>query len=359
MTSRFQTAWRWAFVAIVATNTGCQLIHRRDPKPLPPCGVPQGTPKELAKATLPDYVIEPPDVLLISAVDLVPKQPYKLRPLDTVDIQGSGAPEESPLGGNPQGYVLGFDGTLILGFNYDKIDDKYNPIVAAGRTLPELREQIIERARKIARNPDAWVTLKSIASQQEIDGEHLVAPDGKVTLGSYGRVCVVGMTIPQAKGAIEAHLVNDFENPRVSLDVFGFNSKVYYVVTQGAGLGDDVYRVPVKGNETVLDAVAELQGLAATSSVRMWVARPGFNQQGGDQIMPIDWLGITQRGDIRTNYQLMPGDRLYVAEDKLVALDTRLAKIVSPIERVFGITLLGTQTGNAFATYGTLRGTGF
>jgi hypothetical protein len=33
-----------------------------------------------------------------------------------------------------------------------------------------------------------------------------------------------------------------------------------------------------------------------------------------------------------------------VAEDKLVAFDTGLAKVISPIERVFGVTLLGTDT---------------
>jgi polysaccharide export outer membrane protein len=76
----------------------------------------------------------------------------------------------------------------------------------------------------------------------------------------------------------------------------------------------------------------------------MWVARPGCNESGGDQILPVDWLAVTQRGDISTNYQIMPGDRLYVAEDKLVAFDTALGKMFSPVERLFGVTLLGTQT---------------
>ena len=80
------------------------------------------------------------------------------------------------------------------------------------------------------------------------------------------------------------------------------------------------------------------------SSTRMWVARPGRNDCGGDQLLPVDWLAVTQRGDVTTNYQLMPGDRLYVSEDKLVAFDTTLGKIFSPLERIFGVTLLGTQT---------------
>jgi polysaccharide export outer membrane protein len=68
-----------------------------------------------------------------------------------------------------------------------------------------------------------------------------------------------------------------------------------------------------------------------------------MNSQGGDQILPVDWLAITQRADTETNFQLLPGDRVYVAEDRLVALDNGLAKIIAPVERVFGFTLLGTS----------------
>ena len=97
-------------------------------------------------------------------------------------------------------------------------------------------------------------------------------------------------------------------------------------------------------NETVLDAIGQIQGLESNSSTRMWIARPGYNDCGGDQILPVDWLAVTQRGDIKTNYQILPGDRLYVSEDKLVAFDTAMGKIMSPFERIFGVTLLGTQT---------------
>jgi hypothetical protein len=69
-----------------------------------------------------------------------------------------------------------------------------------------------------------------------------------VTLGSYGSVPVVGMTIAQAKEAVEKHLSQYFDYPEVAVDVYAYNSKVYYIVTQGAGLGDGVYRFPVTGN---------------------------------------------------------------------------------------------------------------
>ena len=81
------------------------------------------------------------------------------------------------------------------------------------------------------------------------------------------------------------------------------------------------------------------------SKRNIWVARRAVN--GQEQILPVDWKAITQRGQMSTNYQLMPGDRLYVRADKFRTIDNFLAKILSPIERLFGITLLGSQTVNS------------
>lgn len=330
---------------------GCQLTYPRPYSTIPGARVTAcpDTPRELQKVSLPDYIIEPPDILTIDAVTLVPHPPYRLRPLDVVRVQTSGLPTEATAGGD---LTIGIDGSLVLGFGYDTINGTYQPLNVVGLTLPEVREAIKHRLESVANQAEVWVTLLKIAAQQEIAGEHLVAPDGTVNLGAYGRVRVVGMTLEEAKAAIEEHLSTRFDKPEVAVDVFGYNSKVYYVVIQGAGLGDQIFQLPIKGNETVLDALSQVQGLSGSQSTRMWVARPGTNECGGDQVMPVDWLGITQRGDIATNYQILPGDRMYIAEDKLVALDTALAKVISPFERIFGITLLGTQTAKGIKFFG-------
>jgi polysaccharide export outer membrane protein len=51
----------------------------------------------------------------------------------------------------------------------------------------------------------------------------------------------------------------------------------------------------------------------------------------------------------------MPGDRVYVKAQKLVTIDTALARFFSPIERMLGVTLLGATTVNQIQG----RGTGF
>lgn len=59
---------------------------------------------------------------------------------------------------------------------------------------------------------------------QQIRGEHLVRPDGTVSLGMFGSVKVDGMTTAQVKNVIEHHLATYFVEPRVSVEVTTYNS---------------------------------------------------------------------------------------------------------------------------------------
>ena len=115
------------------------------------------------------------------------------------------------------------------------------------------------------------------------------------------------------------------------------------MITEGGGLGDGVTRFPITGNETVLDAIANINGLTQVSSKKIWIARPTphCNQT---QVLPVDWRAVAATGVTSSNYQIMPGDRIFVAEDRMVAFDTRLAKFLAPLERAAGFTLLGAGT---------------
>ena len=105
-----------------------------------------------------------------------------------------------------------------------------------------------------------------------------------------------------------------------SVDIFAYNSKKYYIITQGAGFGDNVDEAPITGNETVLDAIAHVGGLSQLSSTKIWIARPAPNGVGCEQILPVNWQDISQGASTATNYQIMPGDRLFIAQDPYRAL---------------------------------------
>jgi polysaccharide export outer membrane protein len=328
-------------LATIGLSGGCQSLqsHDQPPAAAATAPVPPPVPRELAKAVLPTYVVEPPDVLMIDAIHVVPRAPYHLRTLDLVSIQVQGTLPEAPIAGI---YPIEPGGFVRLGVQYG------GSVNVAGLTVEQAEQAIALHLRTYLRNAIVSVTLADVAVKQQIAGQHLVAPDGTVTLGAYGSVPVVGMTIAQAKAAIEQYLSQYLESPEISLDVFAYNSKVYYIVTQGAGLGDGVYRFPITGNETVLDAISQINGLQQVSSKRIWIARPS-NDPSKVQTLPVKWEEITAQATACTNYQLMPGDRVFIAEDKLIALDTGLAKIITPMERVMGFSLLGVGTVTRFS----------
>src|SRR5207248_375315 len=176
-------------------------------------------------------------------------------------------------------------------------------------------------------------------------------------LGSWGSVPVAGLNKEQAAAAVRTHLLATQplqelgirpENLIVILDVLAYNSKKYYVILDGGGAGEQVYPFPIYGSETVLDAIGNVNGLHAVASKRnIWVARRCPHPGQPWQILPVDWVGLTQHGITVTNYQVLPGDRIYVKAQKLVTIDTALARVLQPIERLLGVTLLGSSTVNS------------
>jgi polysaccharide export outer membrane protein len=255
-------------------------------------------PRELCKVTLPPYVIEPPDRLLIEVVTIT---------------------EEEDEGG---------------------VADKPKGKRAVVRDLPV----------------------------QPVRNEFQVHPDGTVYLGIWGSVPVAGLTKEQAAEAVRQKIASKEvltlpgtrgikpETIYVVLDVTAYASKVYYVITDGGGAGEQVVARPIVGSETVADAIAAIGGLPPVASRRdVWVARRAPGPGMPEQILPVDWVGLTQYGIAATNYQVMPGDRIYVKAQRIVTVDTTLARIISPFERLFGVTLLGASTVNQIQG----RGSGF
>lgn len=333
---------------LVAPILGCRTPTVQSPKPgyyhdnvaikdIPP--PPPETPKELQKTTLPTYTIEPPDVLSIEGIHLIPRNPYVLRTSDVVAIKVVNALPDEPIDGL---YPIQPGGIINLG-------PTYGPIEIARMTVEQAESHIVQilRQRLDLKAPEVSITLSQFAGMQQISGQHLVGMDGTITLGTYGSVFVTGMTLAEAKLAVENHLQRFLDSPEVAVDVSAYNSRVYYVITEGAGLGDGVSRFPITGNETVLDAISNINGMTEVSSKRIWVARPQ-PCSGQMQILPVDWRELTALGEADTNFQILPGDRVFIAEDEWVAFDTNTAKVLDPIQRIFGFSILGANTASRF-----------
>jgi protein involved in polysaccharide export with SLBB domain len=294
-------------------------------------------PKELNKISLPPYVVETPDILQIEAIRVIPLPPYRLEPLDVIYISAQNVFEQFPLEGL---FPVDPDGTINLGPRYG------GSVRVVDMTTEEAQAAVQAKIRQKAKDAVVTVSLAQSRGVRQITGQHIVRPDGTVSLGNYGSVYVAGLSLAQAKQAIETHLAKYLYRPEVSVDVYAYNSKFYYVITDFAGSGEQVARLPHTGNETVLDAVSLVGGLSAVSSRKIWVARPSPTDCGNDQILPVDWCGITRKGQVKTNYQLMPYDRVYILGQPLSRFDTYLARVLSPVQRALNVTLLGASAVN-------------
>lgn len=343
----------WQLLCCLPVITGCATSRHGQIMDVSATTVP----RELDKITLPAYVVEPPDILIIQTVSTLRSPSSRLVSGDRLRIHlKNGLPIDvgvDPMANQLQydaesqievgfkvlsgTYRVGTDGAVDLGPAYGKV-----PV--AKLTLDEadaaIRKHLVEQVG--LKSPEIQVALEDSESPQPIAGEHLVRPDGRVSLGIYGELFLAGMTLPEASEAVKQHLeATGIHDPKVSVDVAAYNSKLYYVITDGGGFGESVTRLPYTGNETVLDAIAQIQGLPEVSSKKIWIARPAPAGSGSAQILEVAWEDIAALGQTETNFQILPGDRVYIQADKLVAFDNYVEKIVAPFERIFGVSLLG------------------
>ena len=334
--SVFMAAWLAALLL-----AGCATINPFDPKIEPPLPESCQAGREQTMVSLPAYRIEPPDIIQIEMLKIIPRPPYRAEVFDVLQIRAN-TPPEQPIDNY---YMVEAEGTINLG-------PVYGSVRVAGMTIDEIRGTLNKWLSQWLREPAASVQLSRVSGAQPVSGQYLVASDGTINLRQYGVVCIAGMTVTEARIAIQKHLTQFLDSPELSVDVVAFNSKVYYIITQGSGFRQCVRRLPVTGNDTVLDALSQVGGLSQVSSTKIWIARPAPHNFGCQQILPIDWYAITQGAQTATNYQILPGDRIYVAEDEMTTFTNILTKVTAPIQRLAGIASLSNSTIQGYQQLG-------
>lgn len=258
----------WLTMMVLCAACGCQTVRTPENKIAN-----SNIPREFTKVTMPDYIVEPPDLVLVEVLEALPGRPI------------SGERLVRP------------DGKISLGF--------YGEVYVAGLTIPEVKEKIVLHLRHFISDQ----MLGLIQTDPETGDPRTDPKTGKI------------------KG------IDPRETDRVFVDVTAYNSKFYYV------LGDVLVpgKMPITGNETVLDALQYAQGLlptAAPQNIRL--VRPAPPGACCEQTLPVNLAAITNGGDPTTNYQLMPGDRIIVHRDPIVRFTVFLDRIIAPYQAVIG-----------------------
>jgi polysaccharide export outer membrane protein len=257
----------WLVAVAALASCGCQTVRTPEEKIAK-----TNLPREFQKVSMPEYVVEPPDILLVEVLEALPGRPI------------SGERLVKP------------DGKVSLAF--------YGDVYVAGLTTTEIKEKIVLHLRQYL-NDDLlglWKIEDVNKTPDNPDDDKYIKVDPK-------------------------------DSDRVYVDVMAYNSKAYYVQGDVAAPG----RMPITGNETVLDAINYAGGLIATAAPQnIRLVRPAPPGSCCQQVLPVNLAAIVSGGDPTTNYQLLPGDRIMVYRDPIVRTTIFLDRLAAPFQSTLG-----------------------
>jgi protein involved in polysaccharide export with SLBB domain len=245
--------------------------------------------------------LEPPDIINVEAIHLAPRAPYKLRVFDVVIVSVLGTPSTDPIDGP---FTVEPGGNIVLGSFYGSIKIEG---LSKGDATDAIFQYLTSDGVKLI-NPVVSVKLARMGDMQLVDGNHTVGPDGYISLGSYGRVSVNGLTLQECKVAVESRLANSLDKPQVVVEVQQMNSKKFYIVTRHPG-HDQVIQFPYTGNDTVMGALSA-EGMPMMSQFNIKHVRP---RDGEPTVTPLQWDKILMsKSGYGDNLQLLPDDRIFL-----------------------------------------------
>jgi len=153
------------------------------------------------------------------------------------------------------------------------------------------------------------VQSANLESPVRLPTDQVVLPDGQIELGAYGRLHVVGKTPEEIERDIQQIVNSQTANAGpITVRLVGRQSKVFYVLGEVNSPG----AYPLIGRETVLDAIIAAGGLTDAADPGLITYTQPTLPDGCRVVLPVCYREIVQMGDTSTNYQIAPGDRIFV-----------------------------------------------
>lgn len=148
-------------------------------------------------------------------------------------------------------------------------------------------------------------------SPLRLPGDQPVLMDGTIDLGEFGRPVVAGKGLAQIEAEVRQLVASKSKNPEdaaLNVRLIGRRSKVFYVLGEVNAPG----AFPLDGRETVLDGIIAAGGITRRATTKKIVLSRPTDPCGCRILLPICYDNIVQLGDTSTNYQLQPGDRIFI-----------------------------------------------
>jgi polysaccharide export outer membrane protein len=157
-----------------------------------------------------------------------------------------------------------------------------------------------------------------LESKIRLPADQTILADGTIDLSKYGRLYVAGKSVLEVEKLVQdavKKVEKDEDIGFIDVRLVNRTSKVYYVFGEVTTPG----KFALIGNETVLDGIMQAGGMTDRSSWRdVILVRPTGDAPGC--VLKVDIGAIIRLGTAATNYQLAPGDRIYVGSRHLMDL---------------------------------------
>jgi protein involved in polysaccharide export with SLBB domain len=138
-----------------------------------------------------------------------------------------------------------------------------------------------------------------------------IRPDGRISFPLVGDVLAEGLSVAELNQALTEGLSRYILAPRVSVIVQEFNSQQYTIF--GEVVDPGVY--PLTTEVTITKALAGAGGLNKgqyrATTVELADLNHAFISRSG-QVLPVDFVRLLRRGDMRFDITLQTGDYIYI-----------------------------------------------
>ncbi|MEM8678767.1 MAG: polysaccharide biosynthesis/export family protein [Planctomycetota bacterium] len=205
-------------------------------------------------------------------------------------------------------------------------------VVAAGRTTEELRRDLEERYKKLYKVPAITVTPLKVNTKLEdlrsvvdarfgLGGQQFqvtVSPDGTVQLPGLGSVCVMGLTLCEAKLEVDARYRQLVQGIAVTPVLTQRAERFVYVLGEVVEGG----RFELVAPTTVMQAIALAQGWEIGANLRQIVV---FRRAE-------DWRLIATKIDLRGALYGMrpsPADEIWLRDSDIVLIPKSPLRVVT------------------------------